>query len=66
MQLTHRTAPEGPNYYFIAAKVGFRAKKRDNGGLVIHEAPVKFPQMFLLTKLVAKEDVQLANACSCW
>ncbi len=66
MQLTNRTAPEEPNYHLIAAKVGFRDKKRDNGGLVFHEAPVKFsraPQMFLLTKLVAKEDVQLANAC---
>ncbi len=59
MQLTNRTAPEGSNYHLIAAKVGFRDKKRDNGGLVFHETP----QMFLLTKLVAKEDVQLANAC---
>ncbi len=41
--LTFRTAPEGPNYHLEAAKVGFRAEKRDNGGLRFHEAPVKFP-----------------------
>ncbi len=42
-QLTHRTASEGPNYHLIAAKIGFRAEKRDNGGLGFHEAPVQFP-----------------------
>ncbi len=41
--LTFRTAPEGPNYHLTAAKAGFRSEKRDNGGLGIHEAPVKFP-----------------------
>ncbi len=35
--------PEVPNYHLIAAKVGFRAENRENGGLVFHEAPVKFP-----------------------
>ncbi len=40
---TFRTAPEGPNYHLTAAKAGFRAEKRDNGGLGFHEAPVKFP-----------------------
>ncbi len=40
-----------------------------NGGLSLHEAPVKFPrapQRFLLTKLVVKEDVPLASVCSSW
>ncbi len=41
--LVELEGPEGPNYHLKAAKAGFRAEKRDNGGLGFHEALVKFP-----------------------